>query len=343
MRRLLQLALIGVVWCGLSGVASASLTSAGTWNGNVGLSVDGIGSNNSPVGTVQATIPVGATILQAYLYSAGTPYPWYSDSPTTLAQYNAAGITLAGNAITNFSTLVGAVATPRPDIGQWYTARADVTALVQSLTAGAVTNSFNWTVDEGRLNNRIDGEILAIVYSDPSLPTGAVAFLDGGQNTGGETSTVNLGAPLTDPTAAGFRAELGLGISFSCCDIQFSTVRINGATATSNAGNNDDGLVVTDGSLITVGGIGDTPANNQSYANDHELYDLRPFLHTGDTSFSIFTQNPSSDDNIFFSSLYLTGQIRDITPNDTVPEPATISLLALGLGSLGAKRFRRKK
>ncbi|MGZ8259312.1 MAG: hypothetical protein ACXWUL_02035, partial [Caldimonas sp.] len=83
----------------LGGAASADLTPAGTWTGNVGVSVDGIGSNLAAVGNVQAVIPVGATILKAYLYSAGTPSPWYADSPTTLAAYNAAGITLAGNAI----------------------------------------------------------------------------------------------------------------------------------------------------------------------------------------------------------------------------------------------------
>ncbi len=339
MKKLIQLSL-AVAVCAISGGASAALTTAGHWSGNVGLSVDGIGSNNTPVGDVQANIPVGATILQAYLYSAGTPFPWYPDSPTTLAAYNGAGISLGGTAVTNFDTMVGAIATPRPDIGRWFTARADVTALVNTLRAAApLSSSFSWSVTEGRLNSRIDGEVLAIVYSDPSRPMGSVAFLNGGQNTGGETSTVNLGVPLGDPSAAGFAAELGLGISFSCCG-QKSTVKVNGGLVTDNAGNNDDGLQVADGSLITVGGIGDTPANGQSYANDHELYDLRPFLHTGDTSFSIFTQNPTSDDNIFFASLYLTGEIKDITPN--VPEPETYALMLAGLGVLGALARRCK-
>jgi len=337
MKRLMRLAAAGAMFA-LSGVAAAALTSAGTWTGNVGLSVDGVGSNASPVGDIQATIPVGATILQAYLYSAGTPFPWYSDSPQTLADYNTAGITLAGTPITTFDTLMGATST-RADIGRWFTARADVTALVTSLTAGAVTDSFSWSVSEGTKNTRIDGEVLAIVYSLPSLPEASVALLNGGQSTGGEISMVTFGSPLTDPGAAGFAAQLGLGISFSCCG-QSSTVNVNGSLLTDTAGNLNDGASTTDGSLITVGGVGDDPGNNLGYGSDDELYDLRPFLATGDTSMTIFTENPTNDDNIFFASLYITADIDTITPG--IPEPQTYALMLAGLGVVAMLARRRK-
>jgi PEP-CTERM motif len=311
-----------LVTASLASSAYAALIPLEIFSGQVGVSIDAIGSNSNPVGNIQAEIPVGSTILRAYLYSAGIPIGPGWTGPSTLADYNTAGITLQGNAITNFSALVGAVST-RSDIDRWRTARADVTSVVQSLAGSG--GSFSWSVTEGSLNTKIDGEVLVIVYSNGALPTGSLALLDGGQNTGGEISVVSLGAPLTDPTAPGFIANVSIADSFSCCN-QASRILVNGSVLTDNAGNFNDGLVLQDGSLITVGGIGDSIANTNTYAGDDELYDLRPFLTTGDTSFSLFTQNATNDDNIFFMALQLTGDIRGI--NQT-PEPGSLALLAL--------------
>ena len=318
--------------------------------GPVGLSVDGVGSNLAAVGQVQAVVPVGATILKAFLYSAGLPSPFYAGAPTTLAQYNASGISLAGNTINNFDTLVGATS-DRADIGRWFTARADVTALITTLTAGAATDSFSWAVTEGALNSLIDGEVLAVAYSLPGLTNATVAFLDGGQRTGGETTSIGFVNPLGDPSVAGYAAAFGIASSFSCCN-QASTITVNGTLLTRLAGSNDDGNDVAgfDGSLITVGGIGDNPGNNvASYADDDELYDLKPFLTMGDTALTIRTSNATNDDNIFFAHLYITEAIKNI--NDTpvvppasgaVPEPAAPALVLTALAVLASTRRRQR-
>ena len=119
-----------------------------------------------PVGQIQAEIPIGASIRQAYLYAAGTPKPWYENSPETIADYNGAGIMLGGNAVDNFSAIVGAVS-DRPEIGQWFTGRADVTSIVDSLVAAEPSVAIHtWDYEEGSLNERIDGGVLVVVFEE---------------------------------------------------------------------------------------------------------------------------------------------------------------------------------
>jgi len=332
---------LAIVALGVAPLARADLDTLGIWNGKVGLSVDAVGSNNSPSGMVQAEIPVGATIKAAYLYSAGVPYPYYAAAPHTLADYNTSGITLAGNAVT-FDALVGASAIPgRSDIGNWFTARANVTALITSLAGGG--GSFSWAVEEGLKNSLIDGEVLAIVYEHSSLADGSVVLLDGGLNTSGETATVNFGSALGDTSDAGFFANMSLGISFSTGGAQRSLIDINGNRLSSAAGGYGDGSL-TDGGLITAGGIGDSTSNpaNPFLAGDSnyddELYSLNPFLHTGDTSFSIHSINPSNDDNLFFMGLRISANVSEVVG---VPDSGSSLLLAcLGLGALAAIRRR---
>lgn len=311
--------------------AHADLDPAAVFTGEVGLSVDGLGSTASATGNIQAFIPLGATVLRAFLYA-----PTVNGANFTTGTFNAAGITLGGFAVANFNAIVG--------IPGYSTGRADVTALVQALAGGGSASQYQFAVTEGTRSSSIDGIVLAIVYQLAGLPQASIALLDGGQAQGGETTTVNFASPITDPSSPSFVAQLGLGISFSAGGQQ-SNVDVNGQALTRFAGDNDDGAP-QNGALITVGGLGDNPLNNVAdYADDDELYTLTPFLRTGDTQFTIRTDNPSSDDNIFFASLYVTAQFRDV--NDvpvipSIPEPETYALMLAGLGLLGAAAKRRK-
>jgi len=320
----------------------ADLTEAATFQGNVGLSVDAVGNNVSPVGQLLAEIPVGATVVQAYLYAAGTPSPYFVDSPASLAEYNVAGISLAGNPVTNFSKLVGAVS-DRPEIGQWFTGRADVTSIVQSLVAAnPLAASHSWAFAEGAsYNNRIDGGVLAVVFEHASLPESSVVLLDGGQRTGGETSVFAFNEPLPDPNVASFFLNMSIGISFSCCGTQVSAIDVNGERLTSAAGGSNDGALDVDGSLITAGGVGDNNSNpadpfetNQS--TDDEYYDLRPFVSQGDNVLSVFSRNESNDDNIFFLGLHATAIV------NAIPEPSTLTMSFLLMSAVAVHVRKRR-
>lgn len=304
--------------------AYASLTTFQSYTGTVGYSTDGFGSTSN-TGTISASVPVGSTVLAAYLYTTTFFNPTHTGVGSTLNGNPVA----YGPAVVNASTCC-----------QLASARADVTAIVSSVINGGPGGVYNFTVTEANASQ--DGEALVVVYSNPTLPIATVGILDGFSSVGGDNTAINFLNPL-DPTAPGFFAEMIIGDSFSCCG-QMSTIAVNGTTITNSAGNFDDGAQEANGSLITVGGFNDpfSPLL-PSYANDHERYNLVPFVTLGSTSINVFTQNPSADDNIFLAAFYVSGiaGINEPPPTGVPDQGDTLLLMGLGLAVLGVASFRR--
>lgn len=278
-----------------------------TFVGQGGYSADGLGQAEVG-GLIQAEVPAGSTVVQAYLYGN---YFFLTDPDLATRTIDFDGTSVVTQKISDLA-------------GIFATTRADVTAQVAAkVGAGGGITNFAVNSDPSNLN----GVALVVIYSNPTLPSITIAVLDGSASTAGDTATFNLAAPL-DKTIPGFSAKMsvGSGHGFQGADghvcgplPQFSTIHVNGVLVSNCAGNYDDG-VGGDGALITVGGVGDSfdnPTPPEAPAEDDELYDLAPFLLQGDTSIAVTTTNPSGDDNLMLAIIAITAQAAVTTENCT--------------------------
>jgi len=276
-----------------------SISPVFTEYGKISLSVDGLGTLDNN-GIIQVEKPVGATVRRAFLAAAsmalsnrilidgdvkidGADVNWDMSTPSTIGAYN-----------------------------HW----AEVTSIVKPKIDAAPPGRVNFTITEVRTLG-IDGEILAVIFDDPGQITeNTVVLFFGAQDIAGDTFVIGLADPLDmdDPSLI---LDMGLGISFGFQQAtsptgQYSIIDVNGVRLSTSAGGQDDGDN-KNGSLLTVGGLDDSNANPADPfqlpggpRTDDELYNLKPFVSTGDVSIIVETINPSNDDNIFFASLFLT-------------------------------------
>jgi hypothetical protein len=326
---------LGCAVVGLIGTTQsfASLTTFQTYSGaDYGVSTAGWGSVVSSSGMILTSVPVGATLVAAYLYT-GYNNP---SAPETA--------TLNGTAV-NFGPMVNNT-TACCGIGS---ERADVTSIIQSaLTAagGPSATPLSLSITEGNTAQQ-DGEELVSVYKYATGPDTSVAILDGFASVLGDVATLNLGAPVTGTTTA----EMMIGDNFSCCG-QESTITVNGTVITNTAGNDDDcvdanpdfnGCLITVGTDLNNGGTGSDPFSPllPTYAQDHERYNLTPELTLGGTTITVDTINASENDNIFAAVFQVSGDVTSVTVG--APEPSTFMMFGGALVGLGAIAFRQRR
>jgi hypothetical protein len=319
---LLAIALAGLLALAAPGVAAAHLTllrpspsDAVTFHGHGGYSTDG----GYPGSVVRAEVPAGSTVEQAYLYG------------TYLG-----GVPLGSSARTiDFDGTDVETVEIESDGGILPSTRADVTAQVAAkVGSGGGITSFGIENDPSSEGASFQGAALVVIYSNPASPLLSIAVLDGAASSAGDTATLYFGAAL-DPATPGFSATMAIGDGFSFqnpghthdCgpEPQDSVIEIDEERLTSCAGGSDDGSA-NNQYLITVGGIGDSiedPANpnTTTEGTEDELYDLRPFLHNGDTQMSINTANPSGDDDLFLAVIAITANASVGVGNEPPPPP----------------------
>ena len=263
--------------------------------GNLTLSLDAVGTLSSS-GTIQVEKPGDGVVRKAFLFSASTGLTGYlpTNSDVTIDDQPVAW--------NDDWTRASGISS--------YNVAADVTSSVSGKLNAAPGGTVDFSIGEGN-SSFLDGEVLAVVWQSPSARARTIVLMYGALSPGGDHFEVNLGEPLKPSSSA----TMSLGISYGHQPSgQYSNIKVNGTQLTSAAGGEDDGEP-SNGALITVGGIGDSVGNpTDPNAHDEcelaprcddERYDLKALVGTGATSFTVDTDNPSNDDNVFLAALDL--------------------------------------
>jgi hypothetical protein len=290
-------------------------------SGKIYTSVDAAGSNQvSHVAEVNKPSAV-AKVKAAYVLAASMGFTGRTISNSDVS------ISPPGATITWTSTMASTINSNNY--------LADVTSLLAPIIDAAPAGRIPFTFTEVATST-IDGEILVVVFDDPTQVKNSTALLlFGAQNIAGDSFAITLGEPI-DPAAVGAVLDMGLGISYgyqtTSTQNQISRIDVNGMRLTSSAGGADDGPAACtgqNGELITVGGLDDSNANppdpysapTTGCRYDDELYSLLPFINSTTTNIQVNTINPSNDDNIFFG--YFTISTSAILGEGIVLGPAS--------------------
>jgi hypothetical protein len=319
--------------------AAAQFTSAYTFDGHGNWSIDAIGYTFDPIGTVSAVVPAGSFVERAFLYSS------YGNNFTSAPQSISVTFDNVTYGQASFTSVGGYVKGPDFRLEAY---RADVTNHVRGVI-GSGGGTFNFVVNSESPNLKIDGEMLVVIYSNPSERRRNIVLAEGQSynpvSPYSRTSTIAWPTPLSPASEGEFLLSTGIGFSshFPGSN-QYMTLDVNGRRLTTSAGGEDDGTSL-EGALITAGGLGDVPTNPSPFAlpsaarSDDEYYNLalgnsadaNPFLNGGETSFSLQTTNHSSaNDLMFFVGFNAT----------VVPEPSAAGFIAMSMFWVMVRRSR---
>lgn len=344
--------------------ASAAFSGPTSWNtaglkpvivetGQYTWSIDGLGTLDG-TGNIQVEKPAGGTVYKAYFVAAQVQD---ASKPTLNA---ASAILLNGSPVTFQYESLNASGDDSNAFNNYF---ADVTSLVSSTINGQSAGVNNITVDEGGLD--VEGTSLVVLFNDSTVDVATVVLAFGNSSPSGDSFTLEFNA-LSAPQTQDLQMSVGISYSYNNesddrSGWQSSSIYVNDTLMTDIAGSFDDcdeanqEADCMDNALITVGGVGGSTTNptmpssdSWSQSADDELYTLSPFVAVGDTSITVKTSNPSSDDNIFLDAFYLKHIVAtvdgDLAETGFDPSASALGAFAvLGAGAATLAVARRRK
>ncbi len=269
-------------------------------SGRISLAVTGVGTI-SQLAQLEVDKPSGATVRAAYLATATVTGTTHRLQP--------GDVRLAGQPVTWIAT--------EPGAGQATNYLADVTQIVKPILDAAASGQVMLTIEEFT-SDKIDGDVLAVIYDDPNeIVNNSVTLYFGGATSNRVRIPLEFDNPVrrSDPRT---RVEMGLGISGSAqtrsllrggASFDRLVIDVDGVRMTTAAGGHDDGVALP-GGLLTAGGSRDDltapvdpMAEPTQFTSDDERYDLTPFLRDGSRRATVDATNDGQA-NLFFAGVF---------------------------------------